>query len=193
VGVQVQTLEAGNFLSFSAAGSSASADRIQISSFIRYEMGLGQYLLFSPGDTVTVNIPGAIDGFEPMVAKVRIAEPFTADTIPDYVLGQGLNLTWSPAPAPGSFMIASLRYNADGSSAEPNVEISCIFEDDGTGFIPANFAQAWGSAQPETRSYLFTRVRESFESFDSRTRTRLQSLYDVPTPPLGPVTAVRAP
>jgi len=186
VGAQVETLDAGNFLSFSAPGNNVSADRIQISSFIRYEMAAGQYVMFASGDTLTVNVPGAIDGFEPTSIRVRAAEPFTADTIPDYQLGQPLNLTWTPAPASGSLMIVSLRYNNEGSDPEPNVEISCVFEDNGAAQIPPNFAQPWSNALPASRSYLFTRARESFVSFDSRTRTRLRSHYEVPTPVLAP-------
>ena len=188
VGVQVQTLEAGNFLTFAVPGNNVSADRVQISSFVRYEMAAGQYLQYAVGDTLTVTIPGALDGFEPTTVKVRAAEPFTADTIPDYVIGQPLTLTWTPAPAPGSYMIASLRYNADGSGTEPNTEISCVFADDGSGDVPTTLAQAYANAPAASRSYLFTRARETILSFDSRTRTRLRALYDVPTPPLPPVT-----
>jgi hypothetical protein len=182
----VETLDAGNFISFAAPGNSVSADRIQLSSFIRYEMAAGQYLLFAAGDTITVSIPGAIDGIEPTQIKVRAAEPFTADTIPDFELGQPLSLTWDAATATGSYMIVSLRYNDEGSSVEPNVEISCVFADNGNGLIPTNLAQAWANAPGASRSYKFTRARETYFAFDSRTRTRLRSHYEVPTPLLPP-------
>lgn len=183
----VETMDAGNFLSFSVPGNTVSADKVTLSSFIRYEMAAGQYLQFAAGDTITVSIPGAINGFEPTVIRVRAAEPFDADTIPTFELGQPLNLTWDAAPAPGSFMIVSLRYNSEGSSIEPNVEISCVFADDGTGEIPTNLAQGWANAAEASRSYRFTRARESYVAFDSRTRTRLRSHFEVPTPVLAPV------
>ncbi len=184
VGAQVETLEAGNFLSFSIPGNAVSANRIQISSFIRYEMPAGEYLLYAAGDTLTVNVPGAIGGFDATSIRVRAAEPFTADTIPDFQVGQPLELTWSAAPAAGSFMIASLRYNAEGSSLEPDTEIACVFVDDGSGQIPATLAQQWGNAAVASRSYKFTRARESFVALDTRTRTRLRSHFEVPTPAL---------
>jgi hypothetical protein len=183
-GSGVPTLDAGDFITFSVQGLATSAERVQIGSFIRYEMLTGTFVSFASGDTVTVSATGAPGGFVPTSAKTRIAEAFTADTIPTWVDGQPLNLTWSPAVAPGSFMIVSMRYASNVDLPAPDVEISCIFDDDGTGSIPATMAQIWANSEPGTRSYLFTRAREGTVTVDSRTKTRIRSFYDVPTPVL---------
>ncbi len=184
VGASVPTLNAGNFITFSVAGSSLGADQIQVGSFLRYEMEPGLFLNFSSGDTVTVSVPGAIDGFEPTTIRSRLAEAFTVGDLPPFNETQPLELTWTAAVAPGSVMLVQMRYNTTGEGTQPNAEIVCIFTDDGTGSVPAAVAGQWVNANEIGKSILYTRVRESTVIFDARTRTRLRSFYDVPTPAL---------
>lgn len=181
---QLTTLDAGDFVTFAAAGSTVNANRVLSGTAIRYEMTAGEFLTFAAGDTVRVSVPGAVGGFDPLTVKLRLAEPFTADAVPTVTDNQALNLTWTPPPTPGSLMMVSLRYNSDGPSVRPNSEIFCVFDDDGTGTVPAASAQAYLSSEPETRSSLFTRVREGYVSLDSRTFTLIRSNFEFPTPTL---------
>ena len=184
VGAAVPTLDAGNFLTFTVAGSSLGADQVQVGAFLRYEMEPGLFLNFASGDTVTVGIPGATGGFEPTTIRVRLAEAFTAGPLPEFVDNQPFDLTWTPAVAPGSVMLVSMRYNSTGEGTRADAEVACIFADDGTGSVAPNLAGPWNNAPETGKAVVFTRIRESTVVFDSRTRTRLRSFYDVPTPTL---------
>ena len=175
-----RTLNAGPQVSFTVAGFSENAIPAPNATYPVYNFPAGTYLDFSAGDSVLVNIPGATGGFEPMSGKVRLAEAFTAGAIPAFVPNTDMELTWSAPPAAGSLMLVSLRYNATLGAAQPNVEISCAFADDGTGTIPSTYANGWGTAEPASRQYTFTRVREAVVSFDDRTRTRIRSIFEVP-------------
>lgn len=178
------SLNAGDSLSFTVQGLSESATRRQAGSLIRYAMRDLDFLSFASGDTLTLTVPGEADGFVATSAKIRLAESFIADTIPDQVNGLPLELSWTPATATGSFMIVSLRYATAPSMSAPNTEIFCIFDDDGTGSIPASYAQAWASSNVATQEYAFTRAREALVVVDSKRRLMLRSLYSLPTPPL---------
>ncbi len=177
----VQTLDAGDDLDFTVQGTSKPALKQELGSFVRYEFDTGEALGFTTGDTLTVNIPGATGGFPGLTARVRVAEAFTVGSVPDFVEGQPLDLTWTAAPATGSVMLLRLRYNSTGESLTPDAEVVCIYTDDGTGSVPAALAGPWARAEELSRTVLFTRLREVQVNFDSRTRVLLRSFYDVPT------------
>lgn len=178
------TLSAGSTVNFTVQGLTEGALSETVGSFVHYKMRENDFLNFASGDTVTVNTLGTPNGFEASESKVRLAEAFTAGPIPDYVASQALDLTWTPAVSGDSYMVVSLRYaNAPGLPA-PNREIECVFADDGTGSIPAALAQLWGTAEPSTREYLFTRAREVTIQVKPRMWTRVRSNFEVPTPTL---------
>jgi hypothetical protein len=177
----IQTLDAGDNLAFTVQGTTEPAVKEEVGSFIRYDMEVGEALGFSVGDTLTVNIPGATGGFVTTSARVRLAEPFTVGSVPDFVEGQPLDLTWTAAPTTGSVMLLRLRYNSTGESVTPDAEVVCLYTDDGTGSVPAALAGPWANAEELSRSVLFTRLREVQVNFDARTRVLLRSFYDVPT------------
>jgi hypothetical protein len=149
-----------------------------------YKMPGGTYLHFTSGDSISLNVPGALEGFEPMTAKVRLAEAFTADTLPTWQSGVDMNLTWSAAPAAGSLMLVSLRYSNVPDATTPNIELACAFEDDGTGTIPGALLGGWGFASPASRSYAFMRIRETIVNFDDNTHLRMRSHFEQPLPSL---------
>lgn len=179
-----RTLNAGPQVSFTVGGFSENAVGAVGAVYPVYNFPVGSYLDFVAGDSVLVNIPGALDGFEPMSIKVRLAEPFEPDPLPAYVPNTDWNVTWDAAPAPGSIMIVSLRYNQQPGSTVPNIEISCAFPDNGSATIPSLYVNGYGTSEPASREFAFTRVRERIVEFDDRTRTRVRSLYEVPTVPL---------
>lgn len=175
-----QTITAGPQVSFTVGGFSESAVPAPLAAFPIYTFPAGAYLDFVAGDSVLVTIPGATNGFEPMSIKTRIAEPFTANPIPEWVANEPMTVTWQPAPAPGSLMVVSLRYNTTIGSTAPDLEIACAFPDTGSGTIPATLANGWGQAEPGTTEFAFIRVRERIVEFDDLTRTRVRSIFEYP-------------
>jgi len=175
------TLNAGNSVAFTIGAFTESATGAIGSVFPVYKFPSGSYLDFVSGDSVLVSIPGAIGGFETVAFKARLAEPFTADTLPTYVENTPMTLTWQPATTPGSLMLVSLRYGTLPSSTEPNAEVACAFPDNGSALIPASFANVYGQAPAASQDYVFIRVRDRIVDFDSRTRTRVRSIFEYPT------------
>lgn len=180
-----ETLNAGPFINFTIGSFSEVALGAVNATYPVYNFPGGSYLDFIAGDSVLVTIPGATGGFSAMAIKMRLAEPFTADTLPTHVPNEPMDLTWQAATVPGSVMVVSLRYNTTEGATQPDLEIACAFVDDGTGTIPLNLANGWGDAVPETREYTFTRVRERIVEFDARTRTRVRSIFEYPLIALG--------
>lgn len=175
-----QTLNAGSAISFTIGAFSEDATRGALSDSPLYTFAVGSSLDFVSGDSALVSIPGAEGGFEAMAIKARLAEPFIADSLPTYVPDTPMNVTWQAATTPGSIMLVSLRFSAEPGAVEPDVEIACAFEDDGSGQIPAVFVNAYGTAAPETQEHAFIRVRDRIVEFDIRTRTRVRSIYEYP-------------
>jgi len=97
---------------------------------------------------------------------------------------QPMTVTWQPATEPGSVMVVSLRYNSTPGATQPDLEIACAFEDDGSGTISSTLANGWGAAQPGTQEFAFIRVRERIVEFDDRTRARVRSIFEYPLRPL---------
>ena len=175
-----QTITAGPQVSFTVGAFSESALPAPGATFPIYNFTTGSYLDFVAGDSVLVSIPGSSNGFEAMSIKTRLAEPFTASPIPAWVANEPMVLNWQPAPAPGSVMVVSLRYNSTPGSTQPDLEIACAFPDTGSGTIPATIANGWGQAEPGTTEFAFIRVRERIVEFDDLTRARVRSIYEYP-------------
>ncbi len=136
----------------------------------------------TPGDTLTLTIPGTVTEFPPQTLRVRTAEPFVLDPVAAGGPDDPLNLTWTAAPAPGSLMIVGLRYNASGTTEVPDTEIRCAFNDDGTGTVIVPYSSAWSAAAAASRSVVAQRVRYTRVEIDSRTKVILLSIFDQPTP-----------
>jgi hypothetical protein len=139
---------------------------------------------FIPGDTLTLEIPGETGGFPGATLRVRTAEAFTHDPVGTGTEGQPLTITWTPAPAPGSLMAFSLRFNSTGTATLADAQISCIFNDDGSGEVNASLAAIWRASQPESRSVKATRIRQTQVVFDANTKVTLLSYFDRPLEPV---------
>jgi hypothetical protein len=150
--------------------------------FETYELTSVGSVPHTPGDTLTVNIPGTVTEFPPQTVRVRTAEPFVLDAIPSPASGDPMNLTWTAAPAPGSAMFISLRYNSTGTSDDPDTQILCAFTDDGSGTVDAGYTSAWIASSPTSRSVASQRLRHTRVDIDTRTKVFLLSVFDLPTP-----------
>ena len=136
----------------------------------------------TPGDTLTLTIPGTVTGFPPQTVRVRTSEPFVLGPVNPSAPGDPITLTWTPAPAPGSTMLVSLRYNSVGTTDVPDTELRCAFADDGSGTVIPSFAGAWSAAAAASRSVIAQRVRYTRVEMDALTKVILLSFFDWPTP-----------
>ncbi len=176
-----ETLNAGSSVSFTIGAFTEAATHPVGAVYPVYNFPVGGYLDFATGDSVLVSIPGATGGFETVAFKSRLAEPFTADPLPTYVENSPMTLTWEPATVPGSIMVVSLRYGTGPDATAPNVEVACAFPDTGSAVIPVTFTNAFGQASQASHDHAFIRVRDRIVEFDSRTRTRVRSIFEYPT------------
>lgn len=125
---------------------------------------------FTPGDVVTLTVPGGPAGvpavFPPVTLSHTTVTPFTFAAVatksndPD-----GLRITWSAPPAPPSGvaptatgMLVSLRYATVGTGAA-NHEVFCTLVDDGSFVIPIEAAANWFRSLPNGHETVFTRWR----------------------------------
>ncbi len=139
---------------------------------------------YTPGDTLTLEVPGEVGGFPGTTLKVRTAEAFTHDAVGTGSEGQPLTITWTPAPLPGSLMTFSLRFNSSGTASVPDAQIYCVFTDDGSGEVGTSFASIWRATLPESRSVRATRIRQTEVVFDANTKVTLLSYFDRPLAPV---------
>jgi hypothetical protein len=93
-------------------------------------------LVFTPGDTVKLTIPGDKNGFPAATVSSKTAEPFTVDSLVTPNLGQGMPLKWSVPSDNNSAMLFSFFYSNIGGST-PNEEIYCSYVDNGADSVPA--------------------------------------------------------
>lgn len=110
---------------------------------ISYVLASGGSIPFTPGSTVTFNIPGAPDGYPPSTLTGQTVVPYTLgaiDTLPDPTVG--LPITWSPAGDDSSSIILSLQYSSQNSGT-PDEQIYCALRDDGVDTIPGAFLDGW--------------------------------------------------
>ena len=132
-----------------------------------YELSNGVQIPFTPGDDITLTIPGAPNGFPARVVTARTAEAFSpaAITLPAS-LDENLTVTWTnPGEiAPRSAMFYSFRYSAEASPTV-NREVFCVFADDGSGLIAASALQGFRAAS--MRSIVAQRTRITFETVGS--------------------------
>lgn len=181
-----QTVDAGPTFTASVSGANADVVRTLTGTSIRYAMPAGTGLAYVPGDTLTVSIAGLAGGFPAATIKVRTAEPFVMDALEPPPGGPTPTaVTWTPATSAGSVMTLSLRYSTVDGVMTPNSQIYCVFNDNGSAFLPDAIRVAWAASDPASRSQFAQRVRESSVSLNSTTRVRLFSFYEYPTPSLG--------
>lgn len=173
------TLDAGASLVASVGAETAMLDKVTVGTAVSYEMDPGIGLSYNPGDTLTVVAPGNV--FPGFTIASKTAEAFILNPVSPPPTGQPLEITWSPAPTPGSLMTISLRYNASGSGLTPDEQVYCIFTDDGSATLSSGLAGLWGNAEEASRSVYAERVRQSVVSLGGNTRVRMFSFYGVPT------------
>ncbi len=178
------TLSAGQHLYTTIGGRKDTLFQSTGLGLTAYQLLTVNAVPFTPGDTLTVEVPGETGGFPGTVLKVRTSEAFTFDPIDPGTEGQPLTIRWTPAPQPGSLMTFSLRLNTGGTAATPNAQIYCVFNDDGTGEVSAALGNIWRGALPESRSVQAVRIRQTEVVFDQNTKVTLLSYFERPLSPV---------
>lgn len=180
----IPTLSAGQYLYTSIGGRSDTLFQTSGLGLTAYQLLTVNAVPFTPGDTLTIEVPGETGGFPGTTLKVRTAEPFTHDPIGEGSAGQPLGISWTPASSPGSLMVFSLRFNSTGTANIPNAQIYCVFNDDGSGQLSAALADVWRATLAESRSVQASRIRQTEVVFDANTRVTLLSYFDRPLLPV---------
>ena len=181
------TLDAGDKLVQTIGGRTDTLPPFYAGNLIVYRPPNGRVIAFTPGDTLSIQVPGAPGGFPAVTANIRTAEAFTHDSVVTTPTGQAMTLRWTTTPVPGSLMTFTLRYASPFSTnGLPNEQIFCAFTDDGTGTIPDDFLSSWRQAPPSSQSVRAVRLRSKEIVIDSRTRFVMVSTFGRPlyAPPL---------
>ncbi len=173
-------LNAGDFLQTSVSGRVDTLLPIPDLNLRVYEFPVSTGIPFTPGDTLTVVVPGA--SFPASAVSVRTAEAFTHDSITVPAVGAGLNLTWTPAVASGTHMTFSLRYHNGFGTIALNEQIFCSFIDDGSQTIPTGYLDGWRDAAADQRATRVARIRSREVVVDDRTSLVLVSSFARPLP-----------
>ena len=135
---------------------------------------------FTPGDSITLVIPGDVTGYPRTTFTGRTAEPYTFGAVTAPAVGAALPLTWSAANDLSSAMLVMLRYSASNNSTL-DTQIFCDFADDGTASIPAGLVAPWAASMTRT---VFTQRLRTLVAQPSGTSVffNLISTFDLPTP-----------
>lgn len=173
----VTYIDAGNALALQLGGAQEQLDRVTEQARTVYSYA-GGVLAYNPGDSVVVEIPGAIGGFPQGTIRARTAEPFTINTIDAPQGTETIQLNWTPAAnTQPSALVVSLRFAEDGATL--NRQVLCAFVDDGADSITFQEYSDW-AASP-VRDVLVTRLRTHYIVIGDA-RLGVVSRFDVPTP-----------
>ena len=123
-----------------------------------YVLDAGERFRFTPGENVTVTVPGAPGGFANGTISVLTARGFTLGSIAaSPPANDPLPLTWSPAGDDSTKMLVSLQYGVGQLAA--NQQIFCSFVDDGAAEVPAILLTQWRNATTGSRKVEAARWR----------------------------------
>lgn len=171
-------LNAGDFIRTSVSGRVDSLFPLSGISLRVYEFPLVSGIPFTPGDTLTIVVPGAT--FPASAISVRTAEAFTHDSVMVPAIGAGLPVAWTAGIASGSQMTFSLRYNNGFTTSGLNEQVFCSFIDDGSATIPSIYLDGWRETTNNQRATRVTRVRSNEVTVDTRTRLVVISTFARP-------------
>lgn len=177
------TLDAGPGI-FTRLGTTRQDTLLPVLSggILSYRPRLGERIPFVPGDSIEIVVPGAAVGFPAVMLQSRTSEAFTHDLIPTPTAVAAIPFSWTPAPAPGSAMVLSLRYANSFSSGAVNEQIYCGFVDDGSATVPANLTTGWVNSLDGRREIRVTRLRTKTTLLDGGRRFTFISTFTLPLP-----------
>jgi hypothetical protein len=172
-------LGAGSSLSVSVSGRSDVLSPASTTTPGPYNMS-STGIIFTPGDTVKLTIPGDKNGFPAATVVSKTAEPFTVDPMVTPPFGQGMPLKWSSPTDNNSAMLFTFLYSNSGGST-PNEEIYCSYVDNGQDSVPAYLMSKY--VVSPYKSTLVQRLRTAIYDVPGTKATfNLISTFDRPVP-----------
>jgi hypothetical protein len=146
----IDEIPAGESVTLTVQGTEYSLVPTTIGSRRPYSMP-EPGILYGPGDSVVIDIPGAADGFPQMTVRGRTAEPLALGPI-DTTLAASDMVTWTPAGDDSSRMVLSMQYHDDlRPGTGVNAHVFCTFRDDGAGTIPEALLRGWTTSTSARR------------------------------------------
>jgi len=174
----VTYIDAGAEVALTLGATAASLERRVSQTRTFYEPSAGA-IPFTPGDSVSVTVPGAVGGFPQASVSAKTAEPFTINEITIPGGTQPIQLQWTPASDGNSAMIVALRFAGTGSATQ-NRQVLCPFVDDGVDSIPFRFYEEWATSSAQ--SVVATRLRTRYTVAPGNAILGVVSTFQVPTP-----------
>lgn len=180
------TLDAGPVIFTRIGTREDTLQPMLTSGQISYRPRSGTRILFTPGDSIDITVPGAPIGFPSVITKARTSEEFTHQPVVVPLSAQDVPFRWTAAPQPGSRMVLSLRYANPQSSGDVNEQIYCGFVDDGSGTVPSALTAGWINALDGRRAIRATRLRTHVIDVTSTRRFSFISTFTLPLPSVPP-------
>ncbi|HSA55846.1 MAG TPA: hypothetical protein VLE53_09080 [Gemmatimonadaceae bacterium] len=174
----VTYIDAGAEIAFTVGATATTLER-QVSQTRTFYEATGGAIPFTPGDSVSVTVPGAVGGYPQSSVRAKTAEAFTINQVTVPAGTEAIQLQWTPASDLNSAMIVALRFASEGATTQ-NRQVLCPFVDDGVDSIPFRFYDEWASG--ETQSVVATRLRTRYVVAPGSAILGVVSTFQVPTP-----------
>ena len=151
-------LDAGDSVAVSAVASTKYLFPTIDANGESYVLRAADRFPFSPGETITITVPGVPGGFANGTISVLTARGFTMGPIsPSPPTGEGLDLTWTPAGDDSTKLLVSLQYGV--GQLQANEQIFCSLVDDGTAEVSNLLLTRWRTATTGSRKVEAARWR----------------------------------
>ncbi|HUF27816.1 MAG TPA: hypothetical protein VMM18_12650 [Gemmatimonadaceae bacterium] len=176
------TVHAGEPLTMLLSGMQTTLTRQNVAGTWMYlpDPGTAGSVTFTPGDSVTITIPGAADGFASLTQKAKTAEPFTHSPVEVPLEGEPVQLRWTASTILGSKMLVSLRYSP-ASAPGTMRQIICDLTDDGVYDIGSIISDEWRTSDPLPGDITFSRWRITTDLGRNSAFLTI-STFELPTP-----------
>jgi len=173
------SIGAGSAVAVKFGARTDSLFPVAVGREIQYKLRTPTSIPYTPGDSVSVVVPGNSDGYPAISFRAKTAEAVAVTNFGTPNGASRLDLRWNAAQDLNATMTVSFRFGASGADSL-NTQIYCQFKDDGADSIPARYMASW--AQAPTRSWTAQRVRSYVASVAKGGYFNFISTFDVPTP-----------
>ncbi len=179
----VNFLDAGPQLELRIGAKSETLPRVTGATSTTYQKGVAAPVVYTPGDSIVVTIPGADGGYPASEIRGKTAEAFTHDPVTPPAGTETIQFRWTPAHDLNSAMIISMRYAGPTDNNVLRQQILCAFTDDGADSVPFRNHRGWSDSTVKRREIVFTRLRTSIKAQNEGV-LEIISRFQMPTPVL---------
>ena len=134
---------------------------------------------YTPGDSLSVVIPGTSAGYPGISFKAKTAEAVTVTDFATPPPSTKLDLRWTPSQDQNSTMTFTFRYGALGADTL-NTQLICQYRDDGIDSVPARLISPWATAN--RKDWVAARLRTYVSQVAKSGYFEFISSFDVPMP-----------